>query len=204
MDKIEVNTDLSLLERMGDSQLRNQAWNDFVERYARLFFHWFHLWHVDPFEMEDVLQETLLRVLGNVRHFQRRRHGSFRAWLRTLAYNCWKQLAENAERQLALRGVDNSLNENWDRLKTRMAEDSLLKIFDAWAMEELLNMAHSRVRRRVEPETWECYRLFVLENEPIVAVTAAMNAEPQMIYARVFRVRRLVREDMERIESPEP
>ena len=35
------HTDLSLLERMGDSRYRADAWSVFVDRYTELFFTWF-------------------------------------------------------------------------------------------------------------------------------------------------------------------
>lgn len=201
MEAFDVNTDLSLIERMVDSRLRNHAWNDFVKRYNRLFFHWFRHWDVNPSDMEDVLQETLVKILGNVRYFERRRHGSFRLWLRTLALNCWHDLTTNAERQLGHRHADNRRTENWQRLRSKLAQNSLLEMFDAWATEELLNMAESRVRRRVEPETWSSYFKFVHENIPVETISLEFSVDTERIYSRVFRVRRMIREVLDRIEA---
>jgi hypothetical protein len=83
-NRSDQNTDLSLLERLGDSRYRSHAWSEFIDRYTFLIFDWLRRWDVDPHSMEDVLQETLMRILGNIKSFERRQNGSFRAWLKQL------------------------------------------------------------------------------------------------------------------------
>ncbi|RLT16723.1 MAG: sigma-70 family RNA polymerase sigma factor [Planctomycetota bacterium] len=78
------HTHLSLLDRMGDSRYRADAWSVFIDRYTELFYLWFKHWGVDPHAMEDVLQESMVRILGNIDSFHHNRHGSFRAWLKTV------------------------------------------------------------------------------------------------------------------------
>jgi len=86
-DKSSIHTDLSLLERMGDSRYQSQAWLDFLDRYTRLFFAWFRHWGVEPAIMEDVLQDTMIRILGDINGFEHERAGSVRTWIRTLAHS---------------------------------------------------------------------------------------------------------------------
>lgn len=197
-----TQTDLSLLERMGDSRYRSRAWKEFLHRYTRLFYAWFRRWGVEPQSMDDVLQETILRVLGNLKSFEHRRHGSFRAWLKTLAHSSWKQLLADTTRQLAQREADPQRSAPWVRLESRMAEESLMLLFDEWATEEILNMAHSRVEQRTDPETWATYRMVVLEERPVESLIETSGIAAGTVYSRLFRVRRMLQEELAELDGP--
>jgi RNA polymerase sigma-70 factor (ECF subfamily) len=200
-NRSDQNTDLSLLERLGDSRYRSHAWSEFIDRYTFLIFDWLRRWDVDPHSMEDVLQETLMRILGNIKSFERRQQGSFRAWLKTIAHSSWLQLAEDTARQLAQREADPQRASNWLRIQSKMAEESLLIIFDEWATEEVLNLASSRVRRRVDPETWDSFQRVVIKNESVKSLIDEMGCSGPTIYKRLFRVRRLLSEEIADIEG---
>jgi hypothetical protein len=48
-----------------------------------------------------------------------------------------------------------------------MAEESLLILFDEWATEEVLSLAYSSVRKRVDPDTWQTFYQVVIENQSV-------------------------------------
>jgi RNA polymerase sigma-70 factor (ECF subfamily) len=181
---------------MSDSRYRSQAWASFIQCYTRLFFIWFKNWGIEPSSMHDVLQETLLRVLGEIKFFERHRQGSFRAWLKALARNSWKQLVEDTERQLAQREVEPHRAQNWQRISSKLAENQLEMLFDAWATQEILEMASSQVRRRTSQEIWETYERVCLRKEPVATVAASMKIEAAQIYDRVSHVRKMIRQEM--------
>ena len=199
-----TQTDLSLLERMGDSRYRTQAWTDFLDRYTRLFFAWFRRWGVDPHTMEDVLQETMIRVLADLKHFEHHKQGSFRAWLRTLAQHSWSQLFKDAERQLAQRGNNTTQAGNWHGLASKAAENHLLDLFNAMATRELLAMAHARVRHRVDEETWKTYNLVAIEHKSVDEVLQSLKITHTQLYNRLFRVRRMLKEELEELDRLSP
>jgi len=194
-------TDLSLLEQMKDSRFRQDAWRSFVEKYARLIYSWFHEWEVDPFAMDDVLQDTMIRVLRDLQGFERRRHGSFRAWMKLLARNSWVQVVDDTRRQLVRRKVDASLCGNWIRIRSELAEDSLMNLFDAWATEELVKLAESRVRQRVDQPTWDTYSQIVLLQHSTNEATISLGIELNTLYSRLFRVRRMIREELRKLDG---
>lgn len=196
-------TDLSLLERMGDSRYRADAWTVFVDRYTQLFFRWFKHWRVDPHSMEDVLQESMIRVLGDIKSFQHQRNGSFRAWLKILARNSWQQLVEDSKRQLAQREVDPIRVRNWGVLSSKLAESHLVELFNSWATEEVLALALNRARLRTTPDVWETYERISLKNEPVAEVAKGMNIQAVQVYDRVSHIRKLIRQEMAEIEGPE-
>lgn len=195
-------TDLSLLERMGDSRYRSQAWADFLERYTRLFFAWFRRWGVDPAMMEDLLQETMIRILCDIKGFEHQKSGSFRAWMRVLARNSWNQLLLDGERGGAQRKFDLARAAEVGLLKSKRAKDNLLELFDMMATRELVDMAHSRVRLRVDADTWETYRLVTLQQKAADEVSLLQKINITQIYNRIYRVRKLLKEEMETLDGP--
>lgn len=196
------NTDLSLLERMGDSRYRTQAWTDFLERYTRLFFAWFRRWGIDPHTMEDVLQETMIRVMADLKHFEHGRNGSFRAWLRSLAHHSWSQLLKDAQRQMAQRGNVSGQPIDWQELPSQAAERHLLDLFDTLANQELLSLAQCRVRQRVDESTWRTYLMLSLENRSPDEVRDQMKITNTQLYNRIFRVRRMLKQELEQLDCP--
>lgn len=194
-------TDLSLLERMGDSRYRTAAWGKFLKRYSRQFYVWFKRWGIDPHSMDDVLQETLIRVLGDLKTFDRRHHGSFRAWLKSLARHSWTQLLEDTQRQLARREPDKVRSLNWTRISSQVAGDDLESLFDAWATQELLELAQSQVRQRTSEDVWQTYVRVCQCAEPVPQVAAGMNLQKVQVYDRVSHVRKMIREALIQLEG---
>lgn len=79
-------TDLSLLNRVirGD----DDAWEDFVQWYFPLVYHWCRQWNLNADVSSDVAQEVFLKVsqgLSKIEHAET--FASFRGWLRTVARN---------------------------------------------------------------------------------------------------------------------
>jgi DNA-directed RNA polymerase specialized sigma24 family protein len=201
LDQSLLNTDLSLIQRLGDSRYRSQAWSEFLERYTRLFFSWFRHWGVEPSIMEDVLQETMIRILGDIRGFEHQNSGSFRSWMRALAHNSWNQLLLDAERHLAQRKVSPLQAQHLNLLHSRVAENHLIELFDLMAARELVDLAHSRVRSRVDAETWETYSLITLQHKQVADVTESQKITTTQLYNRIYRVRKLLKTELENLES---
>lgn len=198
-----LRTDLSLLERLGDSRYRSDAWNVFVDRYTELFFVWFRHWGLDPQDMEDVLQDTMMRVLGNIKTFERRKPGSFRGWLKTVARSSWQQMIEDSRRQLATREADAREARNWGTLGSDLAVDHLERLFDAWALEEMLAMAQSTVKQRTTKTVWETYDRVCLRHEPVKDVAESMNLTTIQIYDRISHIRKRMRQALAELENAE-
>jgi RNA polymerase sigma-70 factor (ECF subfamily) len=93
-DESAGNTSLSLLARIKDRE--GSAWGRLAELYTPLVRRWCVGWGLQEADAADVMQEVLLSVSRNVHNFKREQTGgSFRSWLRTIAYHkacdIWKQ-----------------------------------------------------------------------------------------------------------------
>ena len=77
------------------------AWEDLCELYRPLIVGWLHRQSVPDGEIDDLVQEIFVAVVGGLPSFNNSGHrGAFRSWLRTIAsnYSCdyWKSPARRA------------------------------------------------------------------------------------------------------------
>ena len=84
---------------------------------------------------------------------------SFRGWLRTLTHHTWSDLV--ASRRPVVRRARRGEDPDW--LESLEARDDLIERLDEQFDRELLEEAMVRVRLRVEPHTWEAFRLTAIE-----------------------------------------
>lgn len=194
-------TRVSLLQRMSDPRQRADAWNLFLERYTNLIYAWCEHWGVDSATAEDVLQETILRVLAGIDFFDRRRTGSFRLWLKNLAQSSWIDLNRQNDRQLAKRHATDRGKSIWNGPTSKEGYDHLTELCDAWATQEILEMATVRVRDRVDESTWMTYVMLVDGQRTIEQVTESFGISTKQAYNRLFRVRRYLKQEIETLDA---
>ncbi len=80
--------------------------------------------------------------------------------------------------------------------------DDLLDKIDAEFDRELFEIACEAVRRRVEPLTWEAFRLLAIGGLSGHEVAERLGMKPNTSFVARFRVQRLMREEIERLDRP--
>src|SRR5262245_1522173 len=118
----EPSTNLSLLERLRRQPTDQQAWRDFVERYAPTIHGWCRHWQLQEADAEDVTQSVLLILATRMKTFAYDPSGRFRAWLRTVARHAWTAFVEGRRNVAA--GDDSRINR---MLETLEARDELVR-----------------------------------------------------------------------------
>lgn len=199
--KTDSSTHHSLLVAISSSN-SEAVWSVFVEKYGPLCFYWCGRWGASPEDAEDVVQEILLNVFKSIESFKFDPNGSFRGWLKVIAWRCWNMIYEKQQRtvdtlQPLLKGL--SVNDASINLKAR---DELISYFDKMAEMEILDLAMSRVRAKVEPKTWEIFDRTELKNQSCDFVASEMNVAVGIIYAATYRVRKLIHQEVKRIDPP--
>jgi RNA polymerase sigma factor (sigma-70 family) len=194
----EVDTSVTLLERLQNNPGDPQAWDLFVARYQPRIHAWCLNWGLQATDAEDVAQEVLVKLFAALRKFQYDRARSFRAWLKTVTKNAWCDF-------LAAQRKDPGRNAGpIEQIADSSAAQSDLvrQIEDAFDT-ELLDLAMHRVKKRVKPATWQAFQLTVVEG--LSGVEAAQKL--QMPVAHVFvaknRVQKMLQEEA-RILRNEP
>ena len=77
-----------------------------------------------------------------------------------------------------------------------------MQLLDDLANKELLNMAHCRVRRRVDAQTWQAYQSILIDQVPINDVITSMQIPASQVYSSIFRVKRMLKEELNELDSP--
>jgi RNA polymerase sigma-70 factor (ECF subfamily) len=94
----QVETPVSLLDRVrrGDTI----AWAEFSAQYSVMLRSWCLNWGLQSADADDLIQDTLLIVFRRIAEFRRRGAGSFRSWIRTIAWRCWCDAVARVERSM--------------------------------------------------------------------------------------------------------
>jgi RNA polymerase sigma-70 factor (ECF subfamily) len=192
-------TSASLLMRLRQDPKDQTAWNDFVQRYEPLILAWCRQWRLQPADADDVSQNVLLKLAHHLRGFVYDPARRFRGFLRTVAHNACKDYLASKQRAVAA-SADTGVHAVLESVEAR--EDLGARLEQAFDMERL-ELAQARVRQRVEPHTWEAFRLTALEGKSGAAVAALLQLQVGTVFKAKSKVQQLLREELARLESEE-
>jgi RNA polymerase sigma-70 factor (ECF subfamily) len=196
---MESRTHASLLGRLGLSPDDPSAWTDFVRRYGPRILGWCRHWGLQEADAEDITQNVLLRVAKQMQTFRYDPSKSFRAWLKTVTRAAW---ADWRDAQKGPRGSgDTGIQE---ALAGAPARDDLVQRLEEEFDRELLELAIAKVRLRVEPNTWEAFRLQAIEGLSGAEAAAKIGINVGTAFVAKGRVQKLIQEELKALEgSPE-
>jgi RNA polymerase sigma factor (sigma-70 family) len=173
----------SLLIKMGQTPQDQRLWEEFVERYAPLFYKWARNYGLQQSDAEDVTQEILQKVHRSLANYRRLETSKARAWLSTIARHeslDWcKRL--NARRSA---GITNQA----EVLDLIAARDDLIDRLDYESELEVLAEAHAQVKKRVKPTTWESYYLMKVVGQSAKEAAATLGLSPDAVQKNSVRV----------------
>src|SRR5262249_29924123 len=173
------------------------AWVEFVRRYGPQVYRWCRHWRLQEADAEDVTQAVLVRLSARMRTFAHDPARSFRAYLRTLARYAWCDFLE-ARRQPGLGGGGSDL---LGLLESVEAGDDLVRRLNEQFDQELLAEAQAQVQQRVEPHTWEAFRLTALEGLSGAEAAARLGLKVATVYKAKSKVRQLLHEEVSRLDE---
>jgi RNA polymerase sigma-70 factor (ECF subfamily) len=199
-DASDARTSVSLLGRLSQDPTDQLAWSEFVDRYGAKIYGWCRRWHLQDADAKDVTQAVLATLCIKIRTFSYDPNLSFRGWLRTLTHHTWSDLVARRRPSLAGGGVGES---ETGLLESLQARDDLLERLDEQFDYELLEEASARVRVRVEPHTWEAFRLTAIEGMSGALVADRLGLQVATVFKAKSKVQRMLREQIARLESSE-
>jgi RNA polymerase sigma-70 factor (ECF subfamily) len=183
-----LTTSRTLLERLKD-QRDTQAWRVWTSVYEPWLRGWLARQGLQPADVDDVLQEVLAAVWRGVPQFVHNgRQGAFRVWLRNLLGNkvCdffrhKRPAAEQSPEWLTqLDDPASELSRQWDQEHNQQLIRRLLGVIQA----------------DFEPQTWEVFRLLILEDRPAAEVAQACGMSLSAVYTVKSRVLARLREEL--------
>src|SRR5262249_55834323 len=171
-----------------------EAWAEFVRRYGPQVYRWCRRWGLQEADAEDVTQAVLVQLSARMRTFTYDPARSFRAYLRTVVRYAWCDFLETSKQPGAGVGGSDVLG----LLETVEAGDDLVRARDEQFDQEVLAEAQARVRQRVEPHTWEAFRLTALDGLSGAEAAARLGLKVATVYKAKSKVQQMLHEEVAR------
>src|SRR4051812_45170545 len=192
-------TSVTLLGRLQRAPSDPTAWTEFVERYGAQIYGWCRGRGLQEADAEDMTQTILTKLLSVMQSFSYDPSRSFRGWLRTVTDNAWRDLMRSSRRDLLTGGSTGN-----GELPETAARNDLVDRLVAAHEQELLVLAQGRVRLRVEPATWDAFRLTALEQVPASEVATKLGMKLAAVYKARSNVQKLLRDEMNYLDGGDP
>src|SRR5262249_37621052 len=170
---------------------------EFVEHYGGKVLGWCRAWHLQDADAQDVAQTVLLKLAVRMRDFPYDPDKSFRAWLKTVARHTWLALRKQPGRPGGGRRAPGVL----EQLHSVAAGEDLLKRLEEGFDQELLAEAIRRVRLRVEPRTWEAFRLTAEEGLSGAEASARISMRISQVYVAKRPVQQMLEDGVRNMEQ---
>lgn len=193
----EPSTEISLLLELRREPADQGAWRRFEARYRPLIHAWCRHWGAQDADADDVTQSILAYLAVRLKTFEYDPARRFRAWLSTVTRHAWLAFVEGRAKGPIGTG-DSHVDQ---RLHEVAASDDLARRLEAEFDLELLEVATFRVRTRVEPRTWEAFRLTALGDLTPTDAAARLGMKIATVYVARSKVQRMLREELERLEE---
>ena len=190
-------TSATLLGRLRNSPDDAAAWAEFVDRYGTVVYRWCRKWGLQEVDAEDVTQNVLLDLGRQMRSFEYRVNGRFRAWLRTVAHRAWCDFLTATHRQTPGSG-DTAVA---GTLASVPAGEEFVDHLEAECEREMLDAAMTVVRLRVDPHTWDAFRLTALDGVAGTEAALQLKMPVASVYQAKSRVQKLLQQEIERLDS---
>jgi RNA polymerase sigma factor (sigma-70 family) len=194
----DFGTSATLLGRLRARRSDPAAWAEFVARYEPLITAWGRRWGLQEADAHDVTQTVLLRLAERIGGFEYDPARSFRAYVKTLARYAWLDLLDLRRRPGANGSGDTAVIEALDHVTARDdLSDRLADEFDR----ELYERAAAAVRARVEPHTWEAFRLTGVDGLSGAEAAARLGMAVATVFKAKSKVQKMLKAEIERLQQ---
>jgi RNA polymerase sigma-70 factor (ECF subfamily) len=188
-----ISTSLSLLQRVKQAGADGAAWQRLHDLYHPLIRKWVTRTPGMSEDVDDVAQEVLLVVHREVARFERRREGSFRAWLKSITVNrmraFWKARARQPRRASQKDATDLFLSQ---------LEDPHSQLSDQWNREHdehVRQQLLAIVRMDFKETSWNAFQRFALDGVPAAEVAKELGLSLNAVVLAKSRIMKRLREE---------
>jgi RNA polymerase sigma-70 factor (ECF subfamily) len=174
----------------------NEAWKEFVARYAPKIYGWCEAKGLHEQDRQDVTQEVLYRLVTLMRQFEYHpSKGKFRSWLWTV----WQSALSDLYARVRLVAAGGSAIA--DLLNNQEARSDLEQRLKAEFDLELLEEAEFRVRSQVSDFAWQAYVLHEKEGLPIATIEERLEKSVPAVKMACLRVRKLLKTELQNLDG---
>jgi RNA polymerase sigma factor (sigma-70 family) len=193
-----IPTRATLLHRLKDWQDQS-SWQDFFDTYWKLIYSVAIKGGLTKVEAQDVVQETMMAVAKHMPSFQYDPAlGSFKTWLLNLTR--WRIIDQFRKRGPNPPEDTATGTKVTDKL-IDPASDDLKVLWDTEWKKNLLEAALVKVRRRVDPQKFQIFDLYVNKEWPPERVAKAFGIPVGQVYLAKHRVADEIKTELSRLEA---
>jgi RNA polymerase sigma factor (sigma-70 family) len=197
-DQSAMRTSVTLLGRLRADAEDKRAWGEFLDRYGPLIYRWCGKWKLQDADAQDVTQTVLMKLAEKMRTFHYDPARSFRAYLKTLTHYAWCDFLE-ARKRVGSGSGDSLVLEVLQNIEAR---DDLVEHLNAQFDQEILEEAMARVQERVEPHTWQAFRLTALDGLSGADAAAQLQMKVATVFKARSKVRQMLQDEIRHLEEP--
>lgn len=183
-----VDTPASLLERLRGPD-EPAAWERFVDLYSPLLFCWARRLGLHAADAADLVQEVFAVLVEKLPEFRYDRSQSFRAWLRTVLMNKWR----NRHRRPAEASLE-ALAPGLSGLALPAEQEAF---DDAEYRRLVTRRAVELMQTDFEPETWRAFWEVTVNGRAAAEVAGELGLSVNAIYLAKGRVLRRLRQELD-------
>jgi RNA polymerase sigma-70 factor (ECF subfamily) len=176
-----------LLEQLRQPQAA-EAWARFVALYRPLMLLWAGRLGLRHEDAEDLVQEVLALLVVKLPEFRHEEGLSFRAWLRTVVVNKWRDHRRRAQLPMA---VPQAMP-----LAFREGPDNVAQLWDEEERQHLVRHALEIMQTQFEPATWKACWGMVVEGQSAAALARELGISENAVYIAKSRILRRLRIEM--------
>jgi RNA polymerase sigma-70 factor (ECF subfamily) len=188
----------SLLVRLRDAR-DGMAWDQFVEIYSPLIYHFARSRGLQDADAADLMQDVLGAVAQGIQTFDYDpARGLFRSWLLTIVRHRLASRASRRQRHPEERAT--SLEGDDDQSIERLASDDEAEWQRGYQL-RLLHWGLDRIRHEFEDRTWRAFWLTALERQPAREVGEQLGLTQGAVYIAKSRIVARLKDRLRQIDD---
>jgi RNA polymerase sigma-70 factor (ECF subfamily) len=202
MDEL-IPTRASLIQRLKNWQDQS-SWQDFFDTYWRLIYGVAIKGGLTEAEAQDVVQETMISVAKHMPTFEYDPAiGSFKTWLLNMTrWRITDQLRKRGPFAANPAAADDTATgtRTVDKVADPVNRD-LDALWDAEWEKNLLHAAIAKVKRRLDPQKYQIFDLYVNKGWAPEKVAATFGISIDQVYLAKHRTTEMIKEEVKRLEK---
>ena len=196
-----IPTRATLIQRLKNWQ-DQASWQEFFETYWHLIYGVAVKRGLTKTEAQDVVQETMIGVAKHMPDFKYDpTFGSFKGWLLNITRWRIADLLRNRQPTEAYRHEDTSLGDDKAGEEAYHALPELDQIWDEEWEKNLVEVAVSKARRRLDPKQYQIFDFYVNKDWEPERVAEAFDIPVGHVYVAKHRVTEQIRQEVERLQK---
>jgi RNA polymerase sigma factor (sigma-70 family) len=197
-----IATRESLIGRLKDWK-DQEGWRQFFDTYWKLIYGLALQSGLTETEAQDVVQETIMAVAEKMKDFKYDpEKGSFKKWLQQMTR--WRIVDQFRKRNANCVSASASTSTSGTATIDKMPDPESLNIDQKWEkdwQENILEVAIERLRRDVATKHYQVFDLAVRRKWPVPQVAKTVGVSVTQVYLIKFRLMRLLKAEVKRLET---